>query len=254
MKRCPQCSQIYADDMRFCLSDGTPLISLLEEPDQATVIRSERSPVIRSKAGALWIKVLAGAAVLLFGCVLLIAGAIWFFWPRDRGVVSFNDNVSNLAGLTPTPTQTRPPTPLPTATIAAVNDDRANLRSQQEELDRERKRLEEERRRLEEEKRKATATPKPPPRFTDPGTTRITFRRGSISHTTSSTISRQRSFVLRTLAGQFLSASVRSPDGCVTFSDGGSSAGYSTRLGDSFLYLRNNCSEPSPFTLSVTVR
>ena len=93
-----------------------------------------------------------------------------------------------------------------------------------------------------------------PPRFNDPGTTRISFRRGSIGETVSGTIGRQRSFVLRTLAGQYLSASVRSTDGCVTFTDGGSTTGYPTGLGDSYLYLRNNCAGAVRFRLFVTVR
>ncbi len=251
MKRCPRCSQIYTDDLSFCLSDGTPLIALLEEPEQATVVGSGRQKhAAQSTASSgLWLKLLAGLAVLVFGFIALGGIALWVFWPRDIVVVPGNGNISNVSTPTPIPTSTRTPTPTPVPT--ATRDD--TIDTEREKLDQERKRLEEERRRLEEEKRKPPVTPEPP-RFNDPGTTRIAFRRGSVGETVSGTVGRQRSYVLRTMAGQYLSASVRSPGGCVTFSDGGSSTGYSTRSADSFLYLRNNCGEPSRFSMSVTVR
>jgi len=254
MKRCPQCNHVYTDDLSFCLSDGTPLIALLEDQDQATVVRSaNRGAGAGQSGGGLWLKVLAVLAVLFFGFVVLAGIAAWVFWPRPTDSNTNISNNSNIARPTLSPTAT--PAPTPTRTIAANTDTNADdLKRQQEELDRERKRLEDERRRLEEEKQKPPATPRPPPRFNDPGTTRITFRRGSVGATTAGTVGRQRSFVLRTLNGQYLSASVSSPGGCVTFSSGGSSTGFATRQGDSFLYLRNNCDDPSRFSLSVTVR
>lgn len=255
MKRCPQCNHVYTDDMSFCLSDGTPLIALLEDRDQETVVRStQRSEAPARSGGGLWLKVLAGLLVLFFGFVAVVGVLAWVFWPRDVVVGPGNKNGSNISSPTPTPLATISPTPLPTSTIDRNTNEISNIRSQQEELERERKRLEEERRRLEEEKNKPPATPKPPPRFNDPGTSRLTFRRGAIGTTTSGTIARQRSFVLRTLAGQYLSASVSSGGGCVTFSGGGASTGFATRQGDSYLYLRNNCSDPARFSLSVTVR
>lgn len=256
MKRCPQCSHVYTDDLSFCLSDGTPLIGLLEDQDRPTVVRSgDRSAAASQTGSGLWLKVLAVLAVLFFGFLVLAGIAAWVFWPVPT-VSNTNNNIgSNLASVTPTPVSTATPLPSPSPTIASSTDINADdLKRQQDELDRERKRLEEERRRLEEEKQRPPATPRPPPRFNDPGTTRITFRRGSVGHTVSSTVARQRSFVLRTLNGQYLSASVSSPGGCVTFRGGGSSTGFATRQGDSFLYLTNNCSDPSRFRLSVTVR
>lgn len=254
MKRCPQCNHVYTDDLSFCLSDGTPLLALLEDQDQATVVRSaNRGPAAAKPGGSLWLKVLAVLAVLFFGFVVLAGIAAWVFWPRSTDTNTNTGNNSNRAS--PTPTLSPTPVPSPTRTIAANTDGNADdLKRQQDELDRERKRLEEERRRLEEEKNKPPATPRPPPRFNDPGTTRITFRRGSVGATTTGTVGRRRSFVLRTLNGQYLSASVSSPGGCVTFTSGGTSAGFATRQGDSFLYLRNNCDDPSRFSLSVTVR
>lgn len=248
MKRCPQCNHVYTDDMSFCLSDGRPLVALLDEQDEATVVRPGRKEAAAAPAtrSGLWLKFLIAGVVLFLGFVVLAGIAAWVLWPRDVVVVQGNGNNSNI--LTPTPART------PTRTVDPNSNDQSNLRSQQEELDRERKRLEDERRRLDEERRKPTNTPAPPPRFDDPGTSRISFRRGSVGETVSGTVGRQRSYVLRTMAGQYLSASVRSPGGCVTFADGGSSTGYPTRSGDSYLYVRNNCGEPARFSLSVTVR
>ncbi|MGD9588853.1 MAG: hypothetical protein AB7Q37_02695 [Pyrinomonadaceae bacterium] len=255
MKRCPQCNHVYTDDLSFCLSDGTPLIALLEDRDPETVVRStDRSQSPEPSGGALWLKVLAGLLVLFFGFIAVVGILAWVFWPRDIVIGPGNNNASNISSPTPTPPATFSPTPVPTRTVDNNANEISNIRSQQEELERERKRLADERRRLEEEKNKPPATPKPPPRFNDPGTTRLTFRRGSVGTTTSGTIGRQRGFVLRTLAGQYLSASVSSAGGCVTFNGGGTSTGYTTRQGDSYLYLRNNCSDPARFTLSVTVR
>ncbi|MGD9560749.1 MAG: hypothetical protein AB7F88_01035 [Pyrinomonadaceae bacterium] len=239
--------------MSFCLSDGTPLVALLDEPDEATVVRSGRShKAAETAAGTgIGLKVLAAAIVLLLGFMVLGGVTLWIFWPRD-GVVVTGNGTPNNNSKTPTPTATRTAEPSPTQTVE--KDDQANIRSQQEELERERKRLEDERRRLEEEKRNPPDTPAPPPTFNDPGTTRIKFRRGRVGETVSGTVGRQRSFALRTLAGQYLSSTVRSPGGCVTFTDGGSSTGYPTRTGDSFLTIRNNCDTPSRFSLSVSVR
>jgi hypothetical protein len=257
MKRCPRCSQVYADDMSFCLSDGTPLVDLQADPeatvvspranetDQPTFVRShaDLETVVRpAPKTAIWPKVLLAGIVLLFGALGVGGIALWLFWPREVVVV-----VQNNAN---TPVQTPiTASPSPTRTISNNASD-PNLKREQDELDRERKRLEDERRRLDEEKRRVDT----PPRFNDPGTTRVAFRRGSTGETVSGTVGRQRSFVLRTMAGQYLSASVRSSDGCVTFTDGSSSAGYSTRSADSYLNIRNNCDEPSKFVLSVTVR
>lgn len=253
MKRCPQCSHVYTDDLSFCLSDGTPLVALLDEPDEATVLRSGRRDVsVQAQASStLWLKILAACVVLFFGFLLLGGVAVWIFWPREIVVVPGNGNGSNSNTVTPTPipTATRTPAPTPAATpVGGIVD------TEREQLEQERRRLEDERRRLEEEKRRPPATPGPPPRFNDPGTTRIAFRRGSTGETVSGTVGRQRSFVLWTLNGQYLSASVRSSGGCVSFTDGGSSTGFSTRSGDTRLYIRNNCGEPSQFSLSVSVR
>jgi hypothetical protein len=247
MKRCPKCSHVYADDMSFCLSDGTPLVALLDDPDEPTVVRPLRKEAVTQPAAAsgLWLKILAAVVVLFFGLIVVAGVAAWILWPRDVVVVP-NGNNSNV--LTPTPTPIRTLTPVPTATGSGIVD------TEREKLEQERTRLEEERRRLEEEKRRPPATPDPPPRVNDPGTARISFRRGGIGETVSGLIGRQRSYVLRTLNGQYLSASVHSTDGCVTFTDGGSSTGYPTRSGDSFLHLRNNCSEPVRFRMSVTVK
>jgi hypothetical protein len=88
----------------------------------------------------------------------------------------------------------------------------------------------------------------------DPGTGRITFQKGSDSKVFRGMVSDKRSYVLRTMSGQRLSARVNSPDGCVSFEGGAGSVGFTTPSGDVSLTVFNKCDEPSSFTLSVTVR
>ncbi len=56
MKRCPQCSRVYGNDVRFCATDGTPLVeenlplpSAAEDYETETVIR--RDPIIVNVSG-----------------------------------------------------------------------------------------------------------------------------------------------------------------------------------------------------------
>jgi len=261
MKRCPRCSQVYSDEMAFCLSDGTPLVPGSDEPEEPTVVRSSR-PASATAAGpglGSIIKYLAAGVLLLTILFVLGAAFLWIFWPREKTLTSVNNiSTTNSDALTPTRTPVATPisTPFTQVRETPIRDDRKNdLETQQAELERERQRLAEERRRLEEQKRNPVDTTRTEtPSFVDPGTSRITFRRGSVGETVSGTIGNARGFVLRTLGGQYLSATVRSAGGCVVFSGGGASTGFVTGSGDSYLYLRNSCGSPARFSLTVVVR
>ena len=263
MKRCPRCSQVYSDEMAFCLADGTPLAPGSDEPEEPTVVRSSRStsptPAVAGPGFGSIIKYLAAGVLLLIILLVLGAAFLWIFWPRDRTIIAANNiSTTNSDAVTPTRTPISTPTSTPFVPVreTPIRDDRKNdLETQQAELERERQRLAEERRRLEEQKQNSLGTTRTvPPSFVDPGTTRITFRRGSVGETVSGTIGNSRSFVLRTLGGQYLSATVRSAGGCVVFSGGGANTGFVTGSGDSYLYLRNTCGSPARFSLTVVVR
>jgi hypothetical protein len=85
-------------------------------------------------------------------------------------------------------------------------------------------------------------------------TSRIRFGRGKVSQTVSGRIGESRSYLLYTLDGQSLSATVRSPGGCVTFAGGGTSTGFTTSTGDQSLRLENNCGRPAAFSMTVRVQ
>ena len=83
---------------------------------------------------------------------------------------------------------------------------------------------------------------------------RIRFRRGSIEETISENIGIERSFVLYTLNGQYLSANVSSDNGCVVFANGSTSTNYTTNKGDGYLNLKNNCGGLVSFNLTVNIQ
>lgn len=85
--------------------------------------------------------------------------------------------------------------------------------------------------------------------------TRIRFRTGSTSTTVSGRIAAgaRRSFVLRALPGQYLSATISSRTGCVVFGNGGTSTDYRTRMGANYIYIENNCGGATSFSLTVSI-
>ena len=84
--------------------------------------------------------------------------------------------------------------------------------------------------------------------------TRIRFARGRTSATVSGKmVYGERSFVLGARYGQYLSANVSSRNGCVKFSNGGTSTSYITRSGNNYLYLINACRQTT-FTLTVSIQ
>lgn len=250
MKQCLNCNQTYTDDLLFCLSDGTPLTDLLDDNEQQTVIRNvPANAALKApdNSGRLFKYISAALAVLLVMVLLIGAAAFLILWSGSSS--SSNVPPRNEAVVTNS-------TPIKTInTPDLVNTDQSALKDKEEELERERRRLADERKKLEADKRLQNETIEPDqPRFTDQGTARITFRRGSVGESVSGTVGRSRSYVLRTVAGQYLSASVRSAGGCVVFSGGSASTGFTTGNGDARLTVENTCNTPSNFSMSVTVR
>lgn len=141
MKQCPACKTTYTDDsLKFCLSDGTSLISAEEEetvvrkpgndplridfsaaPEQTSIVRQEPA----SNTSAKWIKILIAAMVL--GMIALaalgLAGVAFYYGTGERA--------SELPQKTPLPT------PVPTSTLDAekerLKDEIANIQKQLDE-------------------------------------------------------------------------------------------------------------------------
>ena len=231
MKRCPRCGQIYTDDLLYCLQDGNELLPQHIETETPTVIRPPKTAPQGS--GKPYLKYLAIALVALLA--MGVAGAVgaYFVWNKLSG-----DDDRTAAEPTPKPTATA--SAQPTRSPAFQNKEPQNPSAN-------------------------VPTPRTPantnarpeaddPGFVDPGTTRINFRRGRVSETVSGRINKDRDFVLRTLSGQFLNATVTSERNCVVFRNGGSSEEFVTPGGDSRLALINNCPAAVPFRLSVTVK
>ena len=243
MKQCPQCNRTYADDlMRFCLSDGTPLIPVYNEAEEVTV--ASPSPAIQVPAArgvSPWFK------YLTFGLLFFVLGSTVALWLISRSLYPRPSEVSgNTAVKSPTPTAEKAPAVEPKADAEA--DKEAVAKEAQRQAEELKKRQE-----AQKPPEPAAKTPSPKP-VTDPQTTRITFRRGSVGETVSGTIAEERGYVLYTLDGQNLSARVSSPDECVTFTNGSTTARFTTAAGDTRLQLENNCDEPVNFRMAVTVR
>lgn len=256
MKQCPVCNRTYFDDNQsYCLSDGTLLKELGSSPEQATFTRpTEDVTVVRGhpgdavaaataparSSGALKIAIagLVGVVLLLIVVVLVLAGIVWIRGRQTTANSNPNGNANQAAllpGASPSPdTDRSTAVPSPTATAMAMS------------------------------------TPPPPPTpsrdqklndipgqgrtFTDPGTSRLQFRRGSVGETFRGTVARQRSFVLRTLYGQYLTAVVRSAGNCVIFREASTEIAFTTGQGDTSLTVVNRCQQPQDFVMSVAVR
>ena len=247
---CPQCGRMYADDLMFCLQDGSVLApdSAAAAAEEPTVVRAPRrtnaspaaaatGPARRSRG---WLKWALPAVLLLIGAAVAAIVAILFLRPMlvpssdDQAAVPANTAPSNRQR----PVENRPPPPSPTPSPArtetpARSEERRDVRNSDE---------------------APAEDDDGGDRFTDPGPARITFSRGAVGETVTGRIAGERSFLLYTMAGQRLNARVQSPDGCVKFAGGGTSTSFSTSQGDSRVTIVNNCDRPARFTLSVTVR
>lgn len=247
MRRCPQCGQIYSDDLIYCLQDGSSLLGASEAEETPTAVRPPRPNVIvrRKRPVA---KYLALGLLALLGVAAAGAVGAYFVW-SSLGKPQ-NQETATADPTTPTPRRSPVIQTTPTATPKEDEKDQNGRLADQQ---RERERLAEERREqndLEAEDQDVDSEPA----FSDPGAARIRFRRGRVSETVSGRINRSRSFVLYTLSGQNLSASVRSDRNCVVLENGASSMSFTTSIGDSRVSVKNNCPRPARFDLTVTVR
>ncbi|MBV9240608.1 MAG: hypothetical protein JO314_01250 [Acidobacteria bacterium] len=255
MKQCPVCNRTYFDDsLSYCLNDGTLLADMGGDEQTATFVRpTEDITVLRSHAGTpvptansakaagssggmkALVVALIGVVLLLVVVIVVLGGA--FLWNRGRQAttdnLNSNSNQSVLLGASPSPdTYRSTPLPSPTATAMAMTTPLPTPPKDE----------------------RLTDIPGSGRTFTDPGTSRLQFRRGSVGETFRGTVARQRSFVLRTLSGQYLSAVVRSVGNCVIFREASSEIAFTTSNGDTSLTVVNRCPEPQDFTMSVTVR
>jgi hypothetical protein len=235
MKQCPQCNQAYSDDtLRYCLADGTPLIPVYSATEEPTVVLPPATPapitnkVVVGGVHPLFKYLAVGLAALL----LLFVGvglAVFLIWPINDRPAANNTEKAAIPAQSSTPaanisrTSAEQPVKAPVA-----NPTMSEPRS--------------------------PATPKPPQPVADPGVTRITFRKGRVGETVSGNLNQKREFVLRTMAGQSLSASVRSANGCAVFDNGNSGITFTTLGGDTYLRVQNTCDDATRFSLTVTVR
>src|SRR5215207_593353 len=186
MKICPQCRRSYADELSYCLSDGTPLADEPTlEPEEPTVVRPTPVRREKTKTGLIVLSVLAVILTLALGATI---GILYVFWPRQQVAQQTPANGASASPsstpqksppATPSPTSTRPTTPTPAAT---ETPDSSSAEDESE----------------------------PDSDRPDPPTSRISFRRGRSDETLSGTIGRRRSFVLYARGGQTLKATVRS--------------------------------------------
>ena len=237
MKQCPQCNQAYGDDtLRYCLADGTPRVQVYSATEQPTVVLPAAEPapitnkVVVGGVHPLFKYLALGLAALL----LLFAGgglALFLLWPISNPPAANNSERTTIPTQSPTPVVNSSRTP-PERPQRSPADDKNG-----------------------QEQTGPPATKTPPPRsIVDPGVTRITFRRGRVGETVSGNLNQKREFVLRTMAGQSLSATVRSANGCAVFDNGDSSSSLITSAGDTYLRVENSCDDPTRFSLTVTVR
>jgi len=214
--------------------DGTPLTTEFDE-ERSTVIReprvtaqanvqSRKFPLVSCLVIALLALIAVGVAI---GIVFLVRNSSK--GPANQANVSSNADPNT------------------------VNKPASNLQDQQAEIERQKQELANERKKLDDQKKISPANVSVPAAV-DPPTSRITFHRGSIEETVTGSVVKKRTYVLRTLSGQALSAGIRAGGNCVVFSNGSSSESYITSQGDSSLVVVNNCSSPAKFNLTVSVR
>ena len=260
MKQCPQCGSIYTDEsLNFCLTDRANLVSVGDADDAQTVIRdrpaAQETAVIQGPATTVAetheLREASGVSPVfkylaiglgLFLVLLTIGG--FAAWSLLRSRSEQTTSMANASNATPavgarpvttdnknTPNSNsntsdnknaeRSPTPTPAGSPGRATD-------------------------------QEPADDEPPP--PDPAEGRINFKKGTDNKVFRGMVSNQRSYVLRTMSGQQLSASVSSPNRCVTFEGGSGSVSMTTPSGDVSLTVFNSCDEPSSFTLSVKVR
>ena len=85
--------------------------------------------------------------------------------------------------------------------------------------------------------------------------TRIRFARGRTSATVSGSVGAggTRKYVLGASRGQDLTGNVSSRNGCVKFTDGATSMGFTTDRGDNEISVTNYCRTATTYTLTVSI-
>ena len=85
--------------------------------------------------------------------------------------------------------------------------------------------------------------------------TRIRFAKGRTSATVSGKLAggARRTYVLGARQGQSLSGNVSSGNGCVKFTEGSTSVGFTTDSGDNILSVTNYCGKTTSFTMTVSI-
>ncbi len=252
MKNCPQCHQRYADDISFCLSDGTPLLAA-GTPEEVTVIKpfpiAESPPVSppSSRRRTFYLLGFLFAGLIL---LLVIGAALGLFLLHPQifstAPIVSKEN-SNIVAASPLPA--------PNAEQESLEEQKRKLREEQSALDNSKQKLAEDRRRLEAQKNSLPALTSPAPNsYSVEPTARINFRRGTAQETVSGSIGKRRTFVLRAKSGQTLSANVNSSGNCVFFSNGSPNLYQQTAAGDNSIVLVNNCDAADKFSLTVYIR
>jgi hypothetical protein len=253
MKQCPQCRQTFTDDNQFCLSDGTLLLSVYENQEELTVVKSGQSfqfpnqNVQPAKQGVnpIFAYLTVGLLVLLVGIGVIVAG---IFLLKGTGNTPQTTTVSNSQNANQTNSEK-----------SKLDDQKADLDQKQAELEKEKQKLAEDKKKLNEQKSATTSVPVPPPppttkTYPPQPTARIKFASGAVASSVSGKVYTQRTYVLECRSGQYLSASINGS--CARFSNGGTSLGYYTRQGDNAITVVNNCDnvDEASFSFSVAIR
>jgi hypothetical protein len=227
MKQCPQCKSTFSDDNIFCLEDGTPLQHYAEPAsrslsgDMPTVVipsasqRVDRAAPVQHRGSGLYL-VVGGLAFLV-----VIMGFFLFYKFGSGGKPAADNN----AVVVNKENNKEAPSPGPAATPAST----------------------------------PTLSNAKPPVQTPvylPAQSRVRFGKGKLSANVAGLVppGANRSLVLACRSGQYLSSSISSPGGCVSFNGGGASTDTYTVSGDNFLYIKNNCATDGSFNMTIFIK
>lgn len=249
MKTCPTCLRSYSDDtLAFCLEDGSALSTTHDSEAThvippgyvvpgATIASVPPPPQPRRTFSSTAISANARKTnpllYVIIALLALIAGGGLVALLMLGSSSKSNNQPANAAGNNQ-PDSLR---------------QKQDLENQQAELERQRQQLEDERKKLESQKTKPVETTT----SSVDSPARISFRRGNVQETISGVVARNKSYVLKAKAGQYLSATVTS-SGCVVFNSGATSLNVVTASGDNWITVVNNCGVQAAFNLTVDVR
>lgn len=240
MKQCPSCSRTYDDVESFCYDDGTPLVFIsqsgFEQQGQPTVVLSPTSQQViapQSSSATKWIFLLLGLLIAAFVAIGFMLFTRLSFNEANRAV-NAPTNTTTESKESPTPETKVKSKPIPTSPNLT---DRAYSPTPETKVE------------------SIPVQPPKPPTRSYPRLRRLKFARGLVAINYSDYVNSNdaRSFVLACRAGQQMSATLSSDNGCVTFASGGQSYSALTSSGDNYLTVKNNCSDTIEFWLRVTI-